>query len=177
MVRIETRKLRSDPCDSTFDCGVAGINSMVKRSYYPTILQHLYCFEILVDGLLVGYYMYGFRKMKLENCPEEIGDYISDMSDDSCYTLHIKYIAVAKKYQKKGIGSNILYLLLRQIKEMCKIWPVRLVTLDALQERVEWYEKNGFRAFNELDIQEGKKDVPMYMDCLLDPKALTDYCS
>ena len=176
MGQIEMRKLISDPCNQAFDCGIAGINDMIKRSYFPTILQHLYCFEVKVDGEIIGYYMYGFRKLKMEECPGETGEYFSDLSD-VCYTLHLKYIAVASQYQHHGVGTKVLYLLIKQIFEMCKIWPVRLITLNALKERVDWYRSIGFKMFNELDMQNNDKDVQMYMDCLLDPDKVSEYCS
>lgn len=177
MSRIIIKKLSTDPVHTAFDCGVAGINDMIiNRSYYPTILQHLYSFEIIVDDVLVGYYMYGFRKLKMEECPGDIGEYYSDMSD-VCYTLHIRYIAIATQYQHNGIGQRVLYLIIRQIYEMCKNWPIRLITLNALPERVNWYKENGFQLFNESDIKGGNKDIPMYMDCLLDVEKVREYCN
>lgn len=173
---INIRKLQRDPAGVPFDCGIAGINDLVQRSYYPTILQHLYAFEILVDGVIVGYYMYGFRRIKLSESPGDIGDYISDLSE-YCYALHIRYIAISEQYQRIGIGSKALGLLILQVQELCKTWPVRLITLDALKEKVEWYKSKGFVMFNEDDIGNSKKDVAMYLDCLVDPEKLERYTS
>ena len=177
MSQIVMRKLSTDPCNSMFDCGVKGINNMIKRSYYSTLLQQLYCYEIVVDGIVIGYYMLGFRKIKFEECPGDIGDLFDDLSEDGYCALHIKYIAITAKYQKRGIGTKVLYILLRQIKELCKTWPVRIITLDAIRERVEWYKKNGFLLFNEEDINKGCKEIPMYMDFILEPEKVKDYIS
>ena len=176
MAVIKMRKLQADTEDVLFDCGNAGINAMVRRSYYPTLLQHLYAFEILADGKTVGYYMLGFKKFKLTDCPGEIGEYISDMSE-YCYSLHIRYIAVATAYQHYGIGTVALKMIIGSVKDMCSIWPVRFITLDALKERVDWYKRIGFVMFNDKDITNREKDVRMYLDCLLDRTALNQYCS
>ncbi len=120
--------------------------------------------------------MYGFRRIGLSESPGDIGDYISDLSE-YCYALHIRYIAISEQYQRIGIGSNALGLLILQVQELCKTWPVRLITLDALKEKVEWYKSKGFVMFNEDDISNSKKDVAMYLDCLVDTEKLERYTS
>lgn len=172
--QIRTRKLQDDLENSAFDCGIDGVNDMVRRSYYPTLLQHLYAFEILADDQPVGYYMVGFQRLQLTDCPDDIGDYISDTSD-YCYTLHIRYIAIAKKYQKLGIGTIVLKLLISSVFSLCVSWPIRLITLDALKEKVNWYKSLGFIAFNEKDICKENAKIRMYMDCLIDRNKLDQY--
>ena len=149
---------------------------MVKRSNYPTLLQHLYAYEILADDTVVGYYMYGFRKIALTDCPDSIGENASDMSE-YCYTLHIRYIAIARAYQHCGFGTYALKLLILQTRELCKTWPVRLITLNALKERAEWYKKIGFAMFNEADMNSPEADIEMYIDCLIDEDRLSQYIS
>lgn len=177
MGRMEMKKLNHDTCDRVFDCGNASINKLITESYFPTILQHLYCFEVTVDGEIIGYYMYGFQMIKLEECPEEIREYYSSLSN-VCYTINLKYIAVASQYQHRGFGSIILCSIIKYTHEMCKNWPVRMITLNALKERVDWYQRNGFKMFNELDAQNDNiTEVKMYMDCLLNPDKVKEYCS
>ena len=62
MIAIKTKKVQCDLSDSSFNCGVAGINRMIRESYYPTLLQHMYAYEIIVNDIIVGYYMIEFRR-------------------------------------------------------------------------------------------------------------------
>lgn len=55
MIAIKTKKVQCDLSDSSFNCGVAGINRMIRESYYPTLLQHMYAYEIIVNDIIVGY--------------------------------------------------------------------------------------------------------------------------
>lgn len=174
MATIEIRKIKSDLTGSAFDCGVAGINQMVRNSYFPTLLQHLYAYEVTANNTPVGYYMIGFRKIELSTLPDEIGELASDMSE-YCYALHLKYIGVDRKYQSKGIGKRVLEIVIAQTMRLCEAWPIRLITLDALPERVEWYKSSGFKCIKETALSTG--EIPMYFDCLLDREPLERYCS
>jgi GNAT superfamily N-acetyltransferase len=177
MIAIKTKKVQCDLSDSSFNCGVAGINRMIRESYYPTLLQHMYAYEIIVNDIIVGYYMIEFRRIYLaeSGLEEKIGEYISDLAD-ACYALNLRYIAVGSEYQHRGIGSLMLKLIIKQTNELCKNWPIRLITLDALPEKVEWYKSNGFLPFRKNCAKNAKGEVPMFFDCLLDEKLLEEYC-
>lgn len=150
---------------------------MIRESYYPTLLQHMYAYEIIVNDIIVGYYMIEFRRIYLaeSGLEEKIGEYISDLAD-TCYALNLRYIAVGSEYQHRGIGSLMLKLIIKQTNELCKNWPIRLITLDALPEKVEWYKSNGFLPFRKNCEKNAKGEVPMFFDCLLDEKLLEEYC-
>ncbi|MBE5810405.1 MAG: GNAT family N-acetyltransferase [Clostridiales bacterium] len=176
MAKMKIVKLQRDLQGCSFDCGNPSINALVKESFYPTLLQHLYAFEVLVDDVTVGYYMIGFRRLSLAHCPDEVSDYTSNMSD-LCYSLHLKYIAVDKNFQHCGIGRRTLQLLLRKVVIMCNDWPIRLITLHALKEKIQWYQSIGFSVFCEEDLNNEQPDVEMYMDLLLNKEAVMEYCS
>ena len=59
MGRMSIKKIESD-ISKSFDCGNSSINSLVYESYYPTILQHAYAFEVRVDERITGYFMCRF---------------------------------------------------------------------------------------------------------------------
>ena len=56
------------------------------------------------------------------------------------YALHIQYIAVRKDFQRHHIGDAILKHILRNIGNIVFYCPLRLVTLEAFQELVDWYK-------------------------------------
>lgn len=158
----------------TIDCGNASINAMIEKSYYPTILQHAYGYVICLNEKIIGAYMLKFVKIDLAGCPEEISDYISDMCAD-CFSIHIKYIAVDKKYQGMGVGKHVLKYIVMCVRKLCQNWPVRLITLEALKEKYNWYVSLGFLPFDEKDLQDDNTTIKMYLDCLIDIDVVNTY--
>lgn len=174
MSELEITKIHSEIPVGSFDCGNPSINASISESYYPTLLQHAYAFMVSCNNIILGYYMIKFLNIKLTTCPEEIADYCSSLCDD-CFSLHIKYVAVNSIYQRNGIGHNILNYIIKSTFELSRLWPVRLITLDALKEKYSWYQELGFIAFNEADLEDDSPTLFMYMDCLLNPDSVNSY--
>ena len=177
MAELKITKLQSDVLTKNFDCGNTTINNLILESYYPTLLQHAYAFEVSSKENTVGYYMINFKKIKLDSCPEDISDYTSTMYDN-CTSINIKYISVSSVYQGYGLGSGIMNHIIRNVQNLSKNWPIRLITLDALKEKYEWYKRLGFKPFfNNDDDMDESPTVLMYIDCLIDPVSLHTYCN
>lgn len=65
---------------------------------------------------------------------------------EDLYAFHIEYLAVRKEYQHRKIGSKVLQHILGKIQSSHKDCPFRLVTINALEEKVPWYETSfGFK--------------------------------
>ena len=175
MAKIEISKMKKEVPAGTIDCGNDSINALIEKSYYPTILQHAYGYLICIEHKIIGAYMIKFVKIKLEDCPEEVSEYVSDLCED-CFSIHIKFIAIDTKYQKRGCGTHVLMNIVRQVRELCDKWPIRLITLDALKDKYEWYCSLGFVAFNEEDYNDENSTIKMYLDCLIDPEVVNTYC-
>lgn len=150
---------------SQFDCGEPSINEWIKESYYATLLQHGYAYELLYGEIVIGYYMVAFQTIDLAKCPEEISDRDSGLTD-YVPCVHIKYLAIDKRFQHHGIGTGVLETIIKGVKELSLYWPVRLITIDALTHLVDWYKREKFKIFpyNE-EWQEGYT-VKMYRDCM-----------
>lgn len=148
-----------------FKCGNASIERTITESYYLTLLKHAYAYKIIGNGMILGYYMLLFRKILLEDCPESIGDYYTEKLD-YCTSIHIDYLAINEKYQHRGIGTNVLKMIILFVMKFGKKLPIRLITIDALKEYYDWYRGIGFIAFNEKDLKDSKPTISMYMDCI-----------
>jgi len=174
MGKIVIQKLKYDVQSGSFDCGNESINRLIQESYFPTLLQYSYAYEVSVSGQVVGYYMIKVKSVKLEKAPSEIREYESSIVHDCC-ALHISYVAVDKKYQNKKIGTYILKCIVAQTLNICQKFPITIITLDALKDRYDWYKKRGFVAFDENELETMETTIPMYVNCILDKEAVNNY--
>lgn len=160
---LEVIKLSSDVVLGSFDCGNQSINNLISQSYYPTLLHQCYAFCVSNDNDIIAYYMLKFMDIDIDMCPDEISDYCDGSFDPHLCAVNIEYIAVDQKYQGLCIGTNILKQIIIDIYELCEYWPVRLITLDALTTKINWYRTFGFKEFKPNDGS--SSTVRMYMDC------------
>lgn len=90
--------------------------------------------------------------------------------------MHIRYLAIDKKFQNKGIGTVVLRGIIAEILKLSQIYPIRIITIDALGEYYEWYKKIGFRDIP--GIENNGITYPMFMDCMSKEEArkLKEFC-
>jgi len=176
MAELIIEKLDRDVLAQEFDCGNSSINRQVTESYFPTLLQYAYAYKVSMFGTVVGYYMIKLRTIKIEDAPADISEYVCGFIED-CSSIHIKYIAVDKRYQHEKIGTTVLKVIITQVLNLCNILPITLITLNALKEKYEWYKDKGFIAFDEAELNDSQPVIRMYMGCIIDKKAVKDYCS
>lgn len=175
MGKIVIEKLDHDVLDQDFDCGNSSINRQIQESYFPTLLQYCYAYQVSISGCVVGYYMIKMRTVNMEKVPEKLSEYTCSLVN-SCSAVHISYIAVDKRYQNRKIGTYILKTIVNQVLKMCQQFPITIITLDALKEKYEWYKDRGFIAFSESDLTAPGVTIPMYVSCILNQEAVDNYC-
>lgn len=158
-----------------FDCGVPSINEDVKHSYYSHIFQHAYAYSLVVREKTLGYFQIMFRDVELKDFPEDISEYEPEVKENTISVVHIRFIAVDKNYQNKGIGQSILDSIIMQVNKLAERWPIRIITIDARWDLVNWYTKSGFRPM--IHNKEGQDGVTkaMYMDCMRYEKEISEY--
>lgn len=161
-----------------FDCGNPSINRMIDQTYYSCLLREAraYCVYFKVDddqekkqdddrGILVGTYSVSIGKLGLEDAVSQLADYYS-REPPACAIVHLDYIAVNSEIQRKGIGTTILAYIVLQARALYREWPVRLLVLDALREKVEWYQERGFAFVYQEDPDPHSTTVKMYLDLM-----------
>ncbi len=158
-----------------FDCGVASINEYVKNSYYPTIVQHAYAYSIISKEKILGYYQVMFREIELGDFPEDISDYNPGVKEDKISAVHIRYIAVDKNFHGHKIGTGTLQTIIKDVEELADVWPIRVITIDARLDLVEWYERQGFIKMKNNTVGQDIATVAMYFDCMKYSKELEEY--
>ena len=177
MGKLRLRRIEKPDIDPVFDCGNASINAKLKEtSCYMDVLQYAYLYEIRIDDRLVGYYRLSFRIIDLDLLPEDLSEYYAE-EPPVCTAIHLDFIAIASQWQEQKVGTYALKLVMDGIKDrLCSEWPVRLFTLEALQDKISWYQHLGFRLCRKEDAANiGKPTVLMFWDCLYDPQRLETY--
>lgn len=168
-------KLKNDVY--SFDCGNNSINRLVYESYYATLLRYAYGFKIDYYNNPIGYFMVCLRDFEVNMLSERFSDYESILSN-KCYSIHIKYIAIDKKFQRHGIGTKIIHTIISEtIKKSDNNLPIRMITLDAIKEKITWYENIGFKKLYDEDDDTLSSTVIMYIDCINDYSIFDEYNS
>lgn len=130
--------------DVIFACGIESINNYIRESYYPHIVQNAYTYSIMYKDIILGYYQIMFREIKLEDFPEEISDYSTEINNSKLSAVHIRFIAIDEKYQKNGIGTAVLHTIIEKVRQLSIFWPIRVITIDAKLDLIGWYSEIGF---------------------------------
>lgn len=112
-----------------FNCGNSSMDNFLKHSaYFSTISKEAATSLVFYNDKLVGY----FTLQRHETRKFEELDQMS--------FLYIERIAVSKEYQRIGFGEYIL----NEILKIARMTNERLIFLDALIEKLKWYETRHF---------------------------------
>jgi GNAT superfamily N-acetyltransferase len=137
-----------------FSCGNSSMDNFLKESaYYLTITKKAATSLVWLNDEIVGYFTLQTHQFKTD-IP------ISELNDSK--HLYIERIATREDLQGRGIGTFILNYILELSSEINE----RLIFLDALIEKVEWYEHRHFEnIINEEKIKSNPDGlVFMYLD-------------
>ncbi|MFT8362553.1 MAG: GNAT family N-acetyltransferase [Sporolactobacillus sp.] len=131
-------------------------NFLKNDAYFSTITKEAATSLVLYKEQLVGYFTLQRHKTRTF---EEI---------NQNNFLYIERIAVEQNYQRKGIGDYIL----NNILKISRMVNERIIFLDALIEKVEWYEKRHFNRVIENESKLSNKDGLVLMFADLSDKEL-----
>ena len=155
--------------------GIESINNYIRESYYPHIVQNAYTYSIMYKDIILGYYQIMFREIKLEDFPEEISDYSTEINNSKLSAVHIRFIAIDEKYQKNGIGTAVLHTIIEKVRQLSIFWPIRVITIDAELDLIGWYSEIGFnKMIHNTAGQDGTTEA-MYFDCMNHMNQLKEY--
>ena len=166
MGSLEFKLVTKQVGETSFDCGVDSINEYVRKSYYPTIAQHAYAYSICSGDKVLGYYQVYFKEILLEDFPEEISDYQSEIKDGKITAAHIRFLAIDKQYHRNKIGTKTLESIIKEVKTFSKVWPIRVITIDARDDLVEWYKNEGFKLMINNTVGQDGVSTAMFFDCM-----------
>lgn len=171
---LQFKKITEDIKGKFFDCGVESINKYVQESYYPVLTQYAYTYSIMNEDKLLGYFQLLFREVAIEEFPDEISEYDPEIKG-TISAIHIRYIAIDKKYQRNRIGTATLKTIIKNVEQLADLWPVRVITLDAMVHLVPWYTRVGFVKMKSNTVGQNGVSEAMYFDCMKHDAELKEY--
>ena len=162
--------LKCDPIDNEavlkgFDCGNTSVNAMIAASYYPNLLKQSCTYMVSANNRLIGFYRLSIIALTLDDeNAGGIGSYYWQTPSFSAVCLD--YVAVDKRIHGHGLGTKILRLVKEQANRLSNEWPVRLLVLEALSAKYEWYRKRGFAPIDAEDLSKNDETIRLYIDLL-----------
>ena len=175
MVKLTFRKVTQDVENCGFDCGISSINEYVENSYYPAITQDAYAYSISYDKKIIGYYQIMFREVQFDDLPDELSELDPCIKPSCVSAVHLRFIAIDKKYQGHDIGTTVLKIIINDVLDLAERWPIRILTIDAERELIDWYTDLGFKNMVRNTPGQDGTTVAMYFDCMKYPDELDAY--
>lgn len=173
MVRL--KRLESDDCVRPFDCGNADLNGFLleddssvsnAKHHANELLAVTYVVEDDEKGQTIAYFSLLNDKIDREITDNAVWNRLSREIPNikrrkSQPAVKIGRLAVSSAYQGYGWGPRIISFLKQWFTEKNKT-GCRYITVDALAEKVGFYEKYGFKIL--VTPQEDDETVLMYYD-------------
>lgn len=168
--------LDHEPDMQSFSCGVPSIDNMISEAYLNHLIRKSMTFQIKILGHNVGYYQLVIANVTMEGTELPFGDYGS--GENRYGVLSIRFLAIKKEIQKKGIGTLVLREILKEARELSTRWPIRVVYIEALPDKVPWYREIGFEILKDAS-DDNFGLVPMFFEMMSthDKESIEDYCS
>lgn len=172
---IRLKRLNPDDIVKPFDCGNTDLNGFLleDNASVPNAKHHAneliavtYVIEDDDEGQTVAYFSLLNDKIDREITDNKVWNRLSREIPNikrrkSQPAVKIGRLAVSSAYQGQGWGARIIGFLKQWFTENNKT-GCRYITVDALVERVGFYEKYGFNIL--VTPQEGDETVLMYYD-------------
>lgn len=159
MDKLFIKRVQSEPVLDEFNCGNGSINGQIRDGYYISLLKQAYAYEVCIGKQVIGYYRISITPLIYED-----ESYYIESVGNGYSAIKLDYLAIDREYQDRGNGTAVLKYITKQTEKYSESLPIRFLTLDALREKVSWYEKRGFKLYNEQDLVESSETIAMYMD-------------
>lgn len=149
-----------------FSCGNSSIDQLIADSFYPNQYRQIMAYKMSMCNRRVGFFSVSVTGISLENYDADVAEFY--YNKPSFAAVRLDYIAVDKRIQRHGIGTTTLEYIVQEARKLYIDWPVRLLILEAVQDKVGWYEERGFERINKEDMDKISSTVAMYLDLMPD---------
>lgn len=165
-MKLKIEDIKIDDNIEIFKSDNPSLNTYVQReAYFEQIMKFTNTKVVRIENDIVAYFSIQFKDIKI----------IEEFDEYNYPSIYLKCLAVDKIYESQGIGTALLEYITIQCEEVSKFVGCRCLLIDALTEKIKWYEERGFQ-YLDSDINKDLYDVtiPMFID-LRNDKLLIDY--
>ena len=145
---------------SSFNCANSELNGFLKEDALSDqrnlISKTSLCFW---KGELVGYI--ALATDTLEAKAVYIADGVEQYKYAKYPSIKIARLAVDSRFEKRGIGTHLLYAAIGKTLSICKSVGCRYILVDSKPEAIDFYKKYGFQ---EIEKNKKKNFIPMYLN-------------
>lgn len=162
------RKLQDGEVIESFNCGDAELNDFILKKaadYKKSLLAVSYVLE--EKGNAIAYFALSNDNLSYEDFVNKssfnrINRRINNAKRMRHYpAMKIGRLAIDLTQRKKGIGSSLLDMVKYSLKNDPQS-GCRFITVDAYNDAIAFYKKNGFTMLNE--FQKERRTQPMFFD-------------
>ncbi len=170
---INKRQIKLDSTIKPFDCGDDDLNDFLlsKAAVYRNALlattfvienetETLAYFSILNDSLKLNVELFNSKSAFKRFIKQFVSHAKSHIKNFPA--LKIGRLAINKKYQGNGLGKLIIDMIIADVINLNDQQACKLITIDAYQKSLLFYEKVGFKYINNNDENEDTRQ--MYLD-------------
>lgn len=163
-------RFEADATIDAFDCGDKDLNDFIKHDAANYAKQKLaYSYVMLKDSKVIAYFSLANDRISVDGFETATQfnrfrrHYFVNAKRRRVYpAAKLCRLAVDVGYRGCRIGSSLLNMV-KVVLSCSSKSACRFLTVDAYQDVVEFYHKNGFVCFNENDISQ-RQTIPMYFD-------------
>lgn len=107
------------------------------------------------ESRIVGFYTLGVSTFDFSD---------QDRSESYSHSIDLQYFAISKDYQNENFGTKMLLYIVQEVRGISRKIGIRFLTLNAVDNAIEWYLDRGFTELN------GYKEygTKMYLDFIRD---------
>lgn len=150
---------------SNFDCGHPELNRYLREDaleHQNKLMGQTSLFICRSD--IVGYYTLCCASIKL-NLQEKQKARLERIQFQQIPAIKIGQFAVDKKYQRLGVGTEMIRCTISEARKYCRKAGCRFIIVDAHNEKrvISFYESNGF-VRNESKKSTGSTTISMRFD-------------
>ncbi len=120
----------------SFDCSIQQINNFFKLNALKEHSDRLSSTYLITEEneIIIGFYTINIYSISFKN--KEKKDYP--------YSINLAYFAIDKKYQNMGYGTELINIITLEILEIARKIGIRYFSVQALDNKKDWYIKRGF---------------------------------
>lgn len=144
---VSIKDARNKSVLKSFDCGNNNLNVFLRNFAWPNDRNGIGKTYVLIDKKSIcGFFTLSSAQIKRSSLIDESN---IDLPRYPIPAIRLARLAVDKKYQKKGLGAQLLKEALIKIVNASNVVGIYLIVVEPKINAVGFYEKYGFKRLDE----------------------------